>query len=348
MPWSQALQCSFLVSLAPVALSPWSHAVPSAMNTFPVEVLGLTRRFGRRVALEAVDLSVFAGEIVAMVGPNGSGKTTLLSILAGLLRAHGGAVRVFGHDPFLEGPRMLERARFAFAPPAFFPALTPREQLRHLTRIRRGRCPRVSPREIEEALDLVGLRERADDPVRTFSMGMKQRLALAQALLPRPDLIVLDEPTEGLDPLAVLELRAILSDLARERGVAILLSSHLMVEVEQLVDRLLVLSEGRSVFMGAPGDLIGGSVPLRLRVDPEDLERAAKALSASGCDPRRVGDELELPAGSLELLEAVALIGSAGVRLREFRSRRVTLEEALLNRLRAARMGGVEGGESRP
>lgn len=311
------------------------------MKPVPVEILELTRRFGRRIALDSVELSVAKGEIVGLVGPNGSGKTTLLSIVAGLLRPHAGVVRVFGLDPYVDGPSMLERTRFAFAPPAFFPDLTPREQLRHLTRIRRGRTAAVSRAEIDAALATVGLADRANDRVRTFSLGMKQRLALAQALLPRPELIVLDEPTEGLDPLAVLDLRAVLSTLREEHGIGVLLSSHLMVEVEQLVDRILVLHEGRSLFYGQPSELVAGAERLCLVVENASVESTRAALSEHGLeaclgDSQGGGAELQLDARALDLDDAQALLRSRGVDLLEFRHRRPTLEEALLSRLRSA------------
>jgi len=306
------------------------------MQPLPVELEGLSRRFGAREALADVDLAVSRGAIVGLVGPNGSGKTTLLSIVAGLLRAHAGRVRVFGVDPFVDGPAILERARFAFAPPAFFPDLTAREHLHHLARIRRARTPRVSRAEIDAALALVSLSDRAGDRVRTFSLGMKQRLALAQALLPRPELIVLDEPTEGLDPLAVLELRAVLAELRAEHGLSVLLSSHLMVEVEELVDDLLVLREGRSLFRGRPDELGAEARELRLEVGPEARERARAALAAKGHAARPVGHELALPDGALTLDEARSLLGDAGLALHCVRRHRPSLEEALLARLRAA------------
>ena len=211
----------------------------------PVEVRGARRSFGRRVALDDVSLVVGPGEIVGLVGPNGSGKTTLLRLISGFLRPDAGDVRVFAIDPFRDQPRVMERTRFAFAPPALFETLTAEEHLRYLASIRANGMPPVSRTEIARTLETVGLADRAGDRVKTFSFGMRQRLALAQALLPTPKLLVLDEPTDGLDPLAVLELRDLLLRLRDEHGLAILLSSHLLMEVEELVDGMLVLSEGR-------------------------------------------------------------------------------------------------------
>ena len=144
--------------------------------TNPIEVQAVSRRFGHRVALQGVDLAVRPGEIVGLVGPNGSGKTTLLRLVAGFLRPDSGDVRVFGLAPFREQPRVMERARFAFAPPALFEALTAEEHLRHLASIRQDGMASVGSSDIERALEIVGLADRAGDRVKTFSFGMRQRL----------------------------------------------------------------------------------------------------------------------------------------------------------------------------
>ncbi|MBK7876243.1 MAG: ABC transporter ATP-binding protein [Planctomycetes bacterium] len=298
-----------------------------------VETRGLERRFGARRALEGVDLRVEHGEIVGLVGPNGSGKSTLLRILAGFLRPSGGEARVFGLDPGEERERVMERARFAFAPPALFDTLTAREHLTLLGGLTRRRSTHAcDPKEVERALELVGLAERADERVRAFSFGMRQRLALALTLVPRPELVVLDEPTEGLDPLAVLELRAVLARLAHEEGVTVLLSSHLLIEIDELVDHMLVLHEGRALFAGTPEELCAGST--RTRVVASDPARASAILFARGCAPRMLADgELELDGVVPTLAETAELLRAGGVELRAFHARRATLEEALLARL---------------
>jgi len=320
------------------------------MGAPPLRLADVTRTFGARTALAGASLEVRPGELVGLVGPNGSGKTTLLKIVAGFLRPDGGEARVFGLDPYRDQARVMERARFAFAPPALFAGLTGREHLVHLARIAARGSPRVAASEIDRALETVGLAERAADRVSAYSFGMRQRLALAQALIPRPDLLVLDEPTDGLDPLAILELREVLVRLREEHGTAILLSSHLLVEIESLVDRLLVLSEGHTLFRGAPAELLEDGVRLRLCVS--DLERARAVFSerglavtsgAPGGGPPGGGPigggpagELLLPRGALRLSEAAAWLAAEGVALESFHEERPTLEDALLERLRAA------------
>lgn len=307
-----------------------------------IEIDGVRRRFGKRLALDGVDLRVEPGEIVGLVGPNGSGKTTLLKIVAGFLRPDEGTARVFGYAPFREQARVMERARFAFAPPALFETLTAREHLAYLSAIKTKGMPATSNGDLECTLDLVGLLDRADDRVQTFSFGMRQRLAVALSLLPMPDLLVLDEPTDGLDPLAVLELRSLLLRLREEHGLAILLSSHLLIEIEQLVDRMLVLSEGRTLFDGAPAEMLDGHRSLRLGAD--DLDSARGILEGRGLACVPVNGELELQVGTLDACLAAEWLAAGGVRLESFRQHVPSLEEALLERLRAA--ASSSGGEA--
>lgn len=296
----------------------------------------LGRSFGRQDALRSIDFELRSGEILALVGSNGSGKTTLLKILAGLLRPSWGSVQVFGLDPFRQRARVMAQARFAFAPPPLYDNLTAREHLLMLGGISSNGSPRPGKQDVDRALATVGLSARADDRSSTYSFGMRQRLALAQALVPLPRLLVLDEPTDGLDPLAVLELRAVLERLRSEHQVTVLLSSHLLIEVESLVDRMLVLEQGRVLFDGAPAELRSGKSVLSLRVD--DPVRALQALAESGLSPTAAADgTLELPSGSANLIETCRLLGAEGLELLEFHQRTPTLERALLQRIRDAR-----------
>ncbi len=240
-------------------------------------------------------------------------------------------MRVFGRDPARERPEVMREARFAFAPPPLYPRLTAREHVVHLTRFG---AP-VARAEVAEVLATVGLAGRADEAVARFSFGMRQRLGLALALLPRPRLLCLDEPTDGLDPLAILELREVLRTLRDSAGVAILLSSHLLTEVEQLVDRLLVLHEGRVLCLGTPAALRAEGASLWLRAAP--AEGALAVLSAAGLEARVSDGGLALPAGACDLERVRGVLTEAGHRLEEFCVRRPTLEELLLARLRAER-----------
>jgi len=287
------------------------------------------------VALADANLTVAAGEVIGLAGPNGSGKTTLLKMLAGMLQPSSGSVRVFGLDPRVDRSRVMRSARFAFAPPPLYDSLSAREHIEKLTALGGMDIPKA---EIDHALETVGLGDRAHDRVRGYSFGMRQRLVLALALLPRPRLLVLDEPTDGLDPLAVLELRDVLRRLRAEHGVSVLLSSHLLVELDELVDRLLVLDEGRELFQGTPDELCGDAEALCIRID--DPERAAEVLRGRGHNVSAVNrGEVRLQAGTLALVEAQELLAAAGLEVREYHIERPTLEAALLAQLRVSRNG---------
>ena len=321
------------------------------MSEVVVDISALSKRFGRRDALKAIDLQFVRGRIVAVAGPNGSGKTTLLRLMAGFLSPTSGTIRVFGLDPRRHRGEIMASARFAFAPPALYQQLTGRELLRSLASLRKKGAPRVSRDEIDFALDQVGLTDRADDLIRVYSFGMRQRLALAQALIPLPKLLVLDEPTDGLDPLAVLELREILRGLRDQFGVTILLSSHLLSEVEQLVDALVLLHEGEVLFSGAPESFISEAAHIRLELNANGRgdDHAIDVLKAGGHDAI-TGETggLTLPSGSISLQESAELLSAANISLTSFHEEKPTLERAILQRLRAAKAQNKEGNKTRP
>lgn len=305
----------------------------------PVLVNGLGYRFGKRTALKSVDLRVDEGKILGLVGPNGSGKTTLLKLLAGLLRPRVGTVHVCGYEPGRDRERVMQRARFAFAPPALFESLNAREHLRYLGQMS-GERPTSAA--IDGVLETVGLATRSRDRVRAYSLGMRQRLALAQALLPTPELLVLDEPTEGLDPLGVLELREVLKRLRDERGVTIVLSSHLLVEVEQLVDSMLVLMNGKVEFNGDPHELLRDGERLVLDASGVDAKDLSAHFVSSGVEVMSAaGSQLELAAGALDLSRANALVAEAGGTLESFHLRKPDLQSALLERQRSLSGAGA-------
>ena len=296
----------------------------------------VSRRFDRREVLKEIDLQVGAGVITGLVGPNGSGKTTLLKLMAGFIKPTSGDIRLFGYDPFTQRVEVMRRARFAFAPPAVYGSLTAWEHLKFLCAAGMQQTERPTQNEIYAVLETVGLAERANDKAHTYSFGMKQRLGLAQALLPMPTLLVFDEPNDGLDPIVAIELRDLLKRLQTEHNLTIVLSSHMLSEVEKLVDTIFVLNNGRPVYCGSPAKLLAEERRIEIRIEGE-LKAGIDLLRKQGIEPEADGDgRLLLPTGSIRLQEAAALLRNQGLKLLEFHEKQPRLEDAYVRRLRAA------------
>ena len=240
-----------------------------------VEVDRLSKSFGRVNALSEVSFSVEDGEILGFLGPNGAGKTTTIRILLGLLHGDGGTARIGGHDCWTDHVRASRFFGATLEQPGFYGFLSGRDNLRQFARM----LGVVDEKQIATLLDLVGMTERGDDKVKRYSMGMRQRLALAQALLGKPRLLILDEPTNGLDPNGIHGLRILLRKLATEQGLTIFFSSHLLSEVEELCDRVVVLDRGKIKASGPLSELMNIK-GYRYRVDVSDVDRALEVVRA--------------------------------------------------------------------
>ena len=212
-------------------------------GTLAIETHGLRKHFGQRKAVDGLTISIPAGTIAGFVGPNGAGKTTTIRLLLGLVRPSAGSATILG-QPLTHPERYLPRVGALVEAPAFYPSLSGRTNLEVLARL--GGHPRS---RIGQLLELVELSDRAKDPVRKYSQGMKQRLGVAMALLPDPDLLILNEPANGLDPLGIIGMRDLLRHL-RELGKTIFLSSHLLGELEQVADWLVMLNLGKALYNG--------------------------------------------------------------------------------------------------
>jgi len=283
----------------------------------PVQTEGLTKRYGGRAAVRDLDLSVRAGEVYGFLGPNGAGKTTTLRMLLGLVRPTAGTVRLFGRPP---AAGRLAGVGALIEGPAFYPYLSGRENLRVLARYAGTPAERVPL-----VLDLVDLADRAGDRYAGYSLGMKQRLGVAAALLKDPRLLILDEPTNGLDPAGTADMRRLIRRLGAA-GCTVLLSSHLLGEVEQVCDRVGVVSQGRLVAEGSVAEL-RGAAGLRMLAEPLD-DAAEHARALVGAERVRVAD------GALELAvdpDRAAWLNTelvrAGVAVRELRPRERDLEQ---------------------
>lgn len=214
-----------------------------------IETRGLSKYFGKRTAVDGLSIRIPAGSIAGFVGPNGAGKTTTIRMLLGLIRPTAGTATILG-QPVTQPARYLPRVGALVEAPAIYPGLSGRTNLEVLARL--GGYPHT---RVDQMLDLVELSDRGSDAAGTYSQGMKQRLGVAMALLPNPDLLILDEPANGLDPLGIIQMRELLRRL-REQGKTIFLSSHLLGELEQVADWLVVLHEGRALFGGPARELL--------------------------------------------------------------------------------------------
>ena len=289
----------------------------------------VTKAFGGRTALEPLTLEVPAGQVFGLLGHNGAGKSTTFGLILGQLRPSGGEAFVRGVSVQRERGRALQRVGAIFETPAFYDYLSGWRNLCMLTALS-GHVPEA---EIEETVRYVGLEERIHALVRVYSHGMRQRLALAQALLPRPDLVLLDEPAEGLDPEGIKEMRELILRLNRERGMTVVLSSHLLSEVEQTCDRIAILNRGRLVFQGHWRELTNDQP--RYRLDVDDRTRAAEVVGRAGgqLDAEQVAT---LPVGA-DAADLVAGLVGAGVRVRAVEPVRQNLEEIYLRTIAASR-----------
>jgi ABC-2 type transport system ATP-binding protein len=291
----------------------------------------LTRRFGDLTAVSELELTLPRAGTIGLVGPNGSGKSTLIRMLLGLVRPTSGTASVLG-VPLGEPERYLGRIGALVENPAFVPALSGRANLRSLARLRGLPSARV-----DEVLEIVGLSGRDREPVRRFSLGMKQRLGIAAALLPDPELLILDEPTNGLDPSGIVEIRALLARLGRE-GRTVVVSSHLLSEVEAICDWLVMIRFGELVYTGPVEQLLErAQTQVRIRPEhPRDAARLRHAVQAAGW---AVDEDLVVHAGAGDAAAINRAAAAEGLTLSGLEVIRRSLEDVFLS------MTGADDGD---
>jgi ABC-2 type transport system ATP-binding protein len=293
----------------------------------PVVARGLVKSYGEVVAVDHVDLTVEAGDVFGYLGPNGAGKTTSLRMLLGLIRPTSGSAQLFGRDPLVDGARALDGVAGFVEGPRFYPYLSGRRNLELLADYdgdgARGR--------IDEVLDLVELSDRARHRVGGYSHGMRQRLGIAASLIRRPRLLLLDEPTTGLDPAGMRDMRDLVRRLAAE-GITVLLSSHLLAEVEELCNRVAIIRKGRILYEGSlQGLLAGASDTYRLR--PLEPERARLlCLAQPGIEDVEVdGDELVFRANDESVASLSIALGQAHLGFTSLTPQTTSLEQLFLD-----------------
>lgn len=291
-----------------------------------IEVRDLKKRYGRIQALKGVSLFVPAGSVLGLVGPNGAGKSTFLRVLMGLTRPSRGRVLVGGKSLWPSPERVLASVGGFVDAPAFYPFLSGAENLGLLADFTRQ--PRA---RILETLDYVGLVDRASDRVSAYSHGMQQRLGIAAALLKRPDVLVLDEPADGLDPKRLDEMRRLLARLHREFGMTLILSSHLLLDVERLCDNIAVFEWGCLGYFGPP-DGLGTSAFVEVLWEAYPRDRALAELNGMGIGAQPIGEQ-EISATvelGLDLGRVNRVLMDRGVELHTVVRRKASLETRLL------------------
>ena len=254
-------------------------------NSWPVEARGLVKRYGDLVAVGGVDLNVSPGDVYGYLGPNGAGKTTSLRMLLGLIRPDEGTIKLFGRDPQRDGARALDGVAGFVEAPQFYPYLTGRKNLELLAAFDGG----DAKSRIDAALDTVDLSDRDSDRVGGYSHGMRQRLGIAAALLRNPKLLLLDEPTTGLDPAGMRDMRTLIHRLAGE-GMTVMLSSHLLTEVEEVCNRVAIVRSGKIAYEGVLAELkLTAAGDYRLHTT-DDARAVAICNAESGVQGARQAD----------------------------------------------------------
>ena len=304
------------------------------MNDLVIRTDGLTKRYGEILAVDDLSLQVPRGRIFGLLGPNGSGKTTTMGMLLGLVKPTAGSFTLFGSDT--PHRQSLRRLGAIVETPAFYPYLSGRDNLAYF----QGITGESNAAELDDLLEKVGLADRADSRYRTYSLGMKQRLGLAYSLLGDPELLFLDEPTNGMDPAGMAEVRDLIPSLGAG-GRTVLLSSHLLHEVEQVCDSVAILSSGKLIAQGNVDDLVRSQGDGRIRLRTTDNAKAVEILTAlewvTSVDTD--GDSLLISAAGERSSEISTALGRSEVFVTEMAAEETSLEQYFLDVTEEERQG---------
>ena len=294
-----------------------------------IQVEGLRKEYrrlrgGATLAVAGLDLEVPEGGVFGFLGPNGAGKTTTIRCLIGLVAPTAGTLHLLGEEVPRHLPRVIRKVGSIVETPALFPRFSGRRNLRIL-----GRIDGIGPTAVDAALQRVGLADRGDDFVKTYSLGMKQRLGIAAALLKDPSILILDEPANGLDPAGIVEVRELIRSLGRE-GRTVFVSSHILSEIQQFADRVAILARGRLVTAGPVHEVLtsrgGEAVLVKLR----DLDAGAAALAAAGMTSTRSGDALRVSIAPIEAERVSRTLAESGLFVTDLRPEEKDLETVFL------------------
>lgn len=297
------------------------------MTELAIKTSQLTKRFGDQAAVDGVNLSVPKGSVFGFLGPNGSGKTTTIRMLLGLAAASGGKIEILGQEVPKRIESVLPKVGALVEGPAFYPFMSGRNNLLRIDAADRFADSATTKNRVESALNRVGLANAANKKVHAYSLGMKQRLGLANALLKPRELLILDEPTNGLDPQGTREVRNLIRSLADE-GITVFVSSHLLSEIEMLCSHVAVMNAGRIVAQGSLEDL-RNEEPTRLVIGSDDIDLAVEILKSQGLGKVRIkGNQLVAEvANDFDVAAINQLLVSKGLPVREIRLEKSSLEE---------------------
>ncbi len=288
----------------------------------------LTKRFGSTLAVDGLTMEVPQGEVFGFLGPNGAGKTTTIAMLLGLVRPTAGSAELLGQDLRRGLGHALRRTGATIESPAFYPYLSGCDNLRVVARVLGGEAEA----RIDPVLEHVGLGLRGRDKFKVYSMGMKQRLALAAALLNDPELLILDEPTNGLDPAGIQETRSLLRRMVDEQGKTVFLSSHLLHEVQQVCDRVMIIDHGRVIAQGRVDELLRRRESIEVELGEDEVERAETLLRSQPWIKGvvREGNRLRVAADPERSRQVAEVLGGAGIYPSQLTRVSSTLEDLFL------------------
>ncbi|MCC8437372.1 ABC transporter ATP-binding protein [Brevibacillus sp. M2.1A] len=312
-----------------------------------LSVKGLQKAIGKKPIIHDITFDVFAGEVFGFLGPNGAGKTTTIRMLVGLAKADGGDIRIGGISLQEQFPQAIAQVGCIVENPELYKFLTGRENLEQFARMSGG----ITPERIEEIVRFVDLERAIDDKVKTYSLGMRQRLGIAQALLHRPKILILDEPTNGLDPAGIRELRQFIRKLAEEEGLAVFISSHLLSEIEMMCDRVAIISQGKVISVGLVKELmeqfadqVDWTIPSSYIQKAEQLLRNLPAVTEVWVvSEERLKSRMDIE----KVSEANQALVNGGIPVMGIATKTVTLEDLFLTLTGGGGSHGAEHGGAR-
>lgn len=301
------------------------------MSEITLSVQGLRKVIGKREIISRIDFDLRRGEVFGFLGPNGAGKTTTIRMLVGLIQPTAGTIHVCGYDVHKQFPEAMKHLGCIVENPELYSYLSGWNNLMYFARM----LPGIDEARIREVVALVGLSSRIHDKVKTYSLGMRQRLGIAQALLGRPKVLILDEPTNGLDPSGIREMREFIRFLAEKEGLSVFVSSHLLSEIQLMCDRVAIISKGRIVRVDTVERLLANQERLRWRLTP--LEEGVRVLQSLTDAVETAGDTVTTPYEEQEVGRWNQRLVEAGVTVTEMSRKLPSLEDLFLE---------LTGGES--